>query len=483
MPRTPPNLILILIDDLGCRDLSCLGSSFYRTPHLDRMAQEGIVFTAAYASCPVCSPTRASLLTGKYPAAVGITDWIDWGGQLHPCRGRLIDAPYLKELPRSEYTLARALRDAGYTTWHVGKWHLGSSGSLPQDHGFDQNIGGGKDGAPHTYFAPWPNEPLADLQVPPGTYLTDYLTARAIELIRKRPRHKPFFLNLWHYAVHTPIQAKPDAIRRWSRRAARLGLDQINPFEIGEHFPAMHQRHLRVKRRRIQSDPIYAAMIANMDWNIGRLLDTLREEGIEHDTLVAFTSDNGGLATAEGSPTCNAPYKEGKGWMAEGGVRVPLILWWPGRIPPGLRSSEPVSSPDLYPTFLEAADLDARPSQHRDGLSLLPLWSGSSHLPREALFWHYPHYGNQGGTPGSSVRSGDYKLIEFFEDGCLELYNLRNDPSENHNLARRKPETTARLHELLQNWRKSVEARLPAPNLGWNPRVGLRKPKPLPPRR
>ena len=462
-----PNIVFILIDDLGWRDLACQGSRFYKTPHLDRLAKAGMTFTDAYAACPVCSPTRASLMTGKYPANVGITDWIDWGKWMHPLKGRLIDVPYLKQLPAQEHTLAEALRAGGYATWHVGKWHLGGAGALPQERGFDINIGGGTAGAPSRYFSPWNTEALASETVPDGTYLTDYLTDRAIDLIRKRDT-RPFFLNLWHYAVHTPIQAKPEAVRRSAKRAAALGLDNTTAIEAGEPFKTVNKMHLRIQRRRVQSDPVYAAMLANLDWNIGRLLKTLEDEGEADNTLVIFTSDNGGLATAEGSPTCNAPLAEGKGWMYDGGVRVPLLVRWPGHAAAGSRCETPVTSPDFYPTLLAAAGLKAKPRQHRDGVSFAPLLAGAKTLPRDGIFWHYPHYGNQGGTPGSSVRSGDYKLIEFYEDGRLELYNLRKDIGETRNLAKKAPAITRRLHAQLRAWRQSVEAQIPARNPAWN---------------
>ncbi len=461
-----PNIVFVLIDDLGWRDLACTGSPFYKTPNLDRLAKAGMTFTDAYAACPVCSPTRASLMTGKYPATVGITDWIDWGNWSHPLKGKLIDVPYLKQLPAKEHTLAQALREGGYATWHVGKWHLGDAGALPQERGFDVNVGGGRAGAPGGYFAPWGVDSLASENAPEGTYLTDYLTDRAIDLIRKRD-NRPFFLNLWHYAVHTPIQAKRDAIRRSEQRAHKLGLDKLNAIEEGEPFKTVNKMHLRVQRRRIQSNPVYAAMMANLDWNIGRLLKTLEDEGVADNTLIIFTSDNGGLATSEGSPTCNAPLAEGKGWMYDGGVRVPLLVRWPGRVAAGSHCETPVTSPDFYPTLLELAGLKPNPRQHRDGVSFLSLLNGEGPLERDAIFWHYPHYGNQGGTPGSSVRSGDYKLIEFFEDGRLELYNLRKDIGETNNVVKKSPAIAKRLHAQLQAWRESVEAQIPQPNPEW----------------
>ncbi|WP_248930404.1 sulfatase [Paenibacillus hamazuiensis] len=452
-----PNIIFILIDDMGWKDLGCYGSSFYETPHLDRLAAEGMRFTEAYAACPVCSPTRASIMTGKYPATLGVTNWI--GGHT---KGRLIDAPYIDHLPSGEKTIAAALKEAGYRTWHVGKWHLGGRAYYPDKHGFDVNIGGCDWGMPKFgYFSPYGIETLAE--GPEGEYLTDRLTDEAIRLIRQNDG-TPFFLNLWHYAVHIPIEVDAELTERFAAKARELGLDRETAVVPGEPFPCEHKKDLRVQRRIIQSDPAYAAMIYNLDQNIGRLLEALEETGALDDTVILFTSDNGGLSTAEGSPTSNLPLNEGKGWMYEGGVREPLIVRWPGVVAPGTVCEAPVTSPDFYPTLLDIAGLPHEPQQHADGCSLISLLKGEGAPERDAIYWHYPHYGNQGGTPGSSVRAGDYKLIEFFEDGRLELYDLKNDISEEHNLAARFPELAERLRAKLAAWRKSVEAKIPPVN-------------------
>jgi len=459
-----PNILFILIDDLGWKDLGCYGSDFYETPNLDRLAASGIQFSDAYAACPVCSPTRASVMTGKYPARVGITDWIDWAGAIHPARGRLVDVPYLKNLPQSEYSIARALADNGYATWHVGKWHLGGEGHMPQDHGFQVNIGGCHQGSPGKggYFSPWTVPVLADVDVEEGTYLTDYLTDQVVDLIQNHDHEEqPFFLNLWYYTVHTPIQAKPEKIAKYEEKAQVMGLDQVQIFAEGDFFPSEHKKHLRVQRRLVQSDPVYAAMIESLDESVGRILEALEAAGQAEDTIIIFTSDNGGLATAEGSPTCNAPLAEGKGWMHEGGAREPLFVHWPNVTQPNSRCAVPVTSTDFYPTLLDMAGLDLMPEQHCDGVSLVPLLRGDGDLEREGIFWHYPHYGNQGGTPGSSVRAGEYKLIEFFEDGRLELYHLRDDIGEEHDLAEQEPEVVQRLHGMLVAWREEVEALIP----------------------
>jgi arylsulfatase A-like enzyme len=459
---TQPNIIFILIDDMGWRDLACYGSDFYETPNIDRLATEGISFSDAYAACPVCSPTRASILTGKYPATVGVTDWIDWYQHTHPARGKLVDVPYVNHLPLEETSLTSALKEGGYNTWHVGKWHLGGEDFYPQHHGFDVNVGGCEWGSPYNgYFSPYSIPGFQD--GPEGEYLTDRLTDEAIHLIENN-HGKPFFLNMWYYTVHTPIQAKPDDIQKFERKAKEMGIDQIEPFAIGEPFPTEHKKHLNVTRRVLQSDPVYAAMIYTLDENIGRLLDALERTGQAENTVVLFTSDNGGLATAEGSPTTNTPLSEGKGWMYEGGTREPLIVRWPGVVQAGASCDVPVTSPDFYPTLLEIAGLPLRPQQHTDGVSLVPLLKTGGSLDREAIFWHYPHYGNQGGTPGSSIRSGDFKLIHFFEDDRFELYNLREDIREDHNLAEEMPAMVKKLKTRLAGWRQRVEAKIPQPN-------------------
>jgi arylsulfatase A-like enzyme len=456
-PMSSPNFVFILLDDLGWRDIGCYGSTYYETPNLDRLATEGMRFTDAYASCPVCSPTRASILTGRYPARVGVTNWI--GGY---AKGKLLDAPHTDHLPLEEFSLAAALKRAGYNTYHVGKWHLGAEDYWPDRHGFDVNVAGCDWGWLHNgYFSPYGIPTLRD--GPEGEYLTDRLTDEAIELIRTNG-DKPFFLHLAYYTVHTPIECKEAYVRKFEQKARDIGLDESDPFEEGEFFPCEHKKHLRVIRRRIQSNPTYAAMVYSMDENVGRLLAMLDEMGIAENTVVVYTSDNGGLATAEGSPTTNAPLSEGKGWMYDGGTREPLIVRWPGVIEPGSQCSALTTSPDFYPTFLDMAEVDPIPAQHCDGVSILPLLKGRDGLEREAIFWHYPHYGNQGGTPGSSVRAGDYKLIEFFEDGRLELYNLREDIGEERDLAHDEPARAKELHEMLVDWRARVEARIPQPN-------------------
>lgn len=455
---------MILIDDMGWKDLSACGSTFYESPNIDALMQNGMSFDNAYASCPVCSPSRASILTGKYPATVGVTDWIDTSGECHPVKGYLIDAPYIKHLPKEEYNIARCFKDHGYNTFHVGKWHLGTEEYYPQHQGFDVNIAGCHLGHPHHgYFSPYMIENLKD--GPDGEYLTDRLTDEAIKLIEKSG-DTPFFMNLWHYTVHMPPQAKEEDIRYFEDKARRMHLDKVNPFVEGENYPIEIKRHMKVRRRVIQSDAVYAAMIKNLDWNIGRLVQALKDMGKLDDTIIVFTSDNGGLATAEGSPTCNFPAREGKGWMYEGGTRIPLSISYPAIVRKNTHTQVVTTSPDLYPTLLEMAGLPLQPQQHVDGISLLPVLSEKKMKDRP-VFWHYPHYGNQGGTPGSSVRYGKWKLIEFFEDMHTELYDLESDPSEARNLAEINPDKRDELRQMLHSWRESICAKIPKRNPDW----------------
>lgn len=472
MESRRPNIILILIDDLGWKDLSCYGSSFYETPNIDALCGGGMTFTNAYAACPVCSPTRASLMTGRYPARIGVTNFIDHSNHQHPDCGALVDVPYFKELPRTEVTLPRLLKEAGYSTWHVGKWHLGGRSSYPERHGFEVNIGGCENGSPLPggYFSPWKIPVLADADVPDGSYLTDYLTDEAVRLIKSSlGSSNPFFLNLWYYSVHTPIEAKGETIEKYKQKAQRLGLDTIDPFEYGDCYPAEHKREERICRRRIQSDPEYAAMLENLDTAIGRLLALLRETGIEEETLLLFTSDNGGLATAGGSPTSNAPLAEGKGWKYEGGIRVPLAIRWPGVVQEGSRSDEPVTSPDIFTTLLDAAGVTPPENLPVDGESLLSLLDGDGWTRSAPIYWHFPHYCNQGDTPGMAVRDGKYKLIYFFESDHLELYNLEEDPGEGRDISDLLPEITSALLERLSTWEQDVCALRPSLNPDFRP--------------
>jgi arylsulfatase A-like enzyme len=318
---------------------------------------------------------------------------------------------------------------------------------------------------PRSYFSPYRNPMLED--GPEGEYLTDRLTDESIRLIRERSGDGPFFLNLCYYAVHIPIQSKPELVAKYEAKAKAMGLAGREAMEIGEPMPCLHKKGEHVVRRRFQSDPAYAAMVQTLDENIGRLMDALDEEGLAEDTIVIFTSDNGGLSTAEGSPTCNAPLSEGKGWMYEGGNREPLIVRWPGRVAADALCDAPVTSPDFYPTLLAAAGLDLLPEQHVDGESLLGLLTKGEPLERDAIFWHYPHYSNQGGSPACAIRCGDWKLIEFFEGPRCELYNVVEDVGETRDVAAEHAELTAQLRGRLEAWLEDVEGKIPPPNPDW----------------
>lgn len=441
-PSGKLNVILILADDLGWADLGCYGSTFHHTPNIDRLAASGMRFTDGYAACPVCSPTRAALMTGKVPARLGLTDWLPG----RPDRSdQLLARPVLpQQLPLTETTLAAAFKKAGYTTGHLGKWHLGGKGFGPREHGFDFSIAGDQTGSPLSYFAPFRNKDrfMPGLEkAPEGEYLTDRLTAEAERFIESS-KDRPFFLYLPHYAVHIPMLAGPDLVKKYPTR--------------------------RVPDR--QSNGIYAAMLESVDDSVGRVVKTLERLKLSDRTLIIFTSDNGGLSVLEGPntpPTINTPLREGKGYLYEGGLRVPLIVHWPGVVKAGTTSSVPVISHDLYPTLLEACGVEVKGTL--DGMSLIPLLRGSAGPKRETLYWHYPHYSNQGGRPGGAIRMGDLKLIEFYEDGRRELFDLKTDLSESRNLAADRSEDVKRLAAHLDRWRKAVGAKMPRPNPDYRP--------------
>jgi arylsulfatase A-like enzyme len=436
---TKPNFVFILVDDMGQRDLSCYGSTIYETPNTDRLASQGVRFTDGYAACPVCSPTRASILTGKYPARLHLTDWI--AGHKRPF-AKLAVPDWTQYLPLEEVTIAEALKPAGYVSASIGKWHLGGPQYRPGTQGFDLNFGGDHRGQPPSYFWPY-NIPLIK-DGRPGEYMTDRLTDEALRFIESN-KDKPFFLYLTHYAVHTPLQAKKDLTEKY----------------LAKGRPAKGP-----------NGATYAAMIASVDESVGRVMAKLDELGIADRTVVFFMSDNGGLA----SVTSNAPLRAGKGTMYEGGIREPWIVRWPGVVKPGTTCSVPVSSIDFYPTILEMAGMRPDRKQVLDGLSIMPLLKQSGTLEREALYWHYPHYHLT--TPGGAIRCGDLKLIEYYEDGKLELYDLKNDLSEKTDLAAKMPDKAAELRKKLDDWRKAVGAQMPTPNPSYDPKREKATPPP-----
>ena len=461
-PDRPLNIVVLLVDDLGWADVSPNnGETFYETPNVERLAASGMRFTDAYAACPVCSPTRASLLTGKYPARLGLTTWLG-APQPEQAKGRdtvLLPAPYVDRLVLEEVTLAEALKDAGYVTYFAGKWHLGGVGFFPEDQGFDEYYGGHRAGHPYKgYFSPYQFPNLEE--GPEGEYLTDRLTDESVRFLERMGKlegdaRKPFLLYLSYYTVHTPLQGRPDLVERFKEKKAGLAID-------GEIFGKEGER----KVRQVQEHAVYAAMVHSMDMGVGRILDALDANGFAEDTAVIFFSDNGGLSTSEGHPTSNLPLRAGKGWLYEGGVREPCLVRWPGHTKPGAVSSVPVLSTDFYPTILEMAGLPPRPEQHVDGVSLAPVLTGEGELEPRTLFWHYPHYSNQGGRPSSALRKGKWKLIEHFEDGRRELFDLATDVGEQTNLAAQHEDVVTELARELNAWRGEVGALYPTPHPG-----------------
>lgn len=465
-----PNIVFFVADDLGQRDLACYGSTFYETPHLDRLAAEGMMFSDAYASCPVCSPTRASLVTGQWPQRSGITDYI--GAPTTPDQWKrntkLLPAPYTDRLALEETTFAEALKEAGYATFFAGKWHLGPEGWWPEDQGFDVNYGGIDRGGPYggkKYFSPYGNPRLED--GPEGEHLPDRLAAEAAKFIEAK-RDQPFLVYYPFYDVHTPLMGREDLVKKYEEKRVRLGLS--------ESWGREHERDVRL----VQEHAVYAAMVEAMDLAVGRVLEKIDELGLAENTLVLFTSDNGGLSTSEGWPTSNLPLRGGKGWIYEGGIREPLIVRWPGKIEAGSVSDAPVSSPDFFPTFLEAAGVKKPEGLVVDGVSLLPVFSGGD-SPERSLFWHYPHYGNQGGAPSAAIRKGKHKLIHWFEDERVELFDLSSDLEEAKDLALARPDLVDALGAELKAWQREVGAKFPIPNPNYDPdkpsgRAAVRKP-------
>jgi len=433
-----PNIVLLLLDDLGWRDFACYGHPVHETPNVDRLAAEGVKFTDAYAACPVCSPTRASIMTGKYPARLHLTDWIP--GRKQWPTAKLLTPKFEQALPLREVTIAEALKPLGYRSASIGKWHLGGQGYLPTDQGFDVNVAGDHRGAVRSYFGPF------DLPGLEGTtkddYITEKLTEAAEKFIQDSAPKGPFFLYLPEYTVHIPLNARKEAIEKYRRK-------------IGDKkFP----------------DATYAAMVESFDIALGRIRKKLDEMRVADNTVIIVTSDNGGLryeGSSKNLVTDNSPLRAGKGHLYEGGVREPLIIYWPGVTKAGTVTNVPACSIDLLPTIVEIAG--GKAPRDIDGVSLVSLLRGGQPPQREALYWHYPHYSNQGGTPSGAIRKGDYKLIEFYEDGRLELFNLKDDIGERRNLAKAQPKVAAELHGMLKKWRASVNAAMPQPNPHYDP--------------
>ena len=449
-----PNFVFILVDDMGWKDTACYGSAYYETPNIDRLAAGGMRFTNAYAACAVCSPTRAAFMTGRYPARLGVTDWIRarfQGGKIpedkkNPTKylgganAKLLCPPNALWMELDEITIAEALSSAGYTSCHIGKWHLGPDDWYPEKQGFDYNVGGCDFGQPPAYFDPYSRKGQG--QIPTlkprrkGEYLTDREADEAVDFIR-RCRYTPFFLYMAHYAVHTPIQAKADLIEKYK---AKPPTDQKNP--------------------------TYAAMVESVDDAVGKICSVLDELKLTENTVIFFTSDNGGLVPV----TNNSPLRAGKGYPYEGGIREPLIVRWPKVVKPGSLSDEPVTSVDYFPTICEAAGVPLPSDRDIDGVSLLANLksNGRQNLGRNAIYWHFPHYRGRI-VPYSIIREGDWKLIKRYDGKTFELFNLEDDLSEKNDLAPKMPEKVRRLDARLTRWLKATGARLPRPNPKYNP--------------
>lgn len=428
-----PNFVVILVDDLGWRDLGIGGGQLYETPNIDRFARSAVRFTQAYSACTVCSPTRAALLTGQYPARLHITDWI--AGHVRP-KARLRVPDWTMELPAETTTIAEVLKGVGYSTALIGKWHLGGTNSTPEDHGFDLNVGGTDKGQPPSYFSPYRIPTLKD--GPVGEYLADRETDEAVKFIQAHT-NRPFFLYLPRYSVHTPLQAKAEKIAKYREKLAKVG--------------------------GIHTNPAYAAMIESLDEGVGRILETLEELKLGDRTVVVFTSDNGGLIPV----TSNLPLRDGKGSAYEAGIRVPLFIRWPGHSRTNTTVTAPVITQDLFHTFAEMAGAPLPPKLPRDGTSLTASLEKGLDPRRDSIYWHYPHYHPGGATPYSAVRRGKWKLIEFLEDHHVELYDLEADPGERKDVAPLMPHVRDTLKRSLEAWRDQVGAQMPTANPGYDP--------------
>ena len=448
------NFLFFLVDDMGWADIGANGSTFHETPHIDRLAKSGMRFTQGYAAGSVCSPTRASIMTGKHPVRVDITDWIP--GQSNRPTNPLLHPEDRHSLPLKEVTLAEALKQHGYQTFFAGKWHLGKEGEWPTDQGFDINIGGHHKGSPPGgYYAPWTNPALQAKRK--GEYLTERLTAESAKFLESRDKTKPFLLYLSYYNIHTPIQPYKKRIDHYKSKAEK-SFTGPTPFEV-EHDG---------KTRTRQDNPALASMVAAVDDSVGALLDKLEELKLDKNTVVIFFSDNGGLSTlGRGGPGSNLPLRAGKGWLYEGGIREPTLIRAPGVTRPGSVSHKPMISMDFFPTMLDLAGLPLQPKLHVDGRSLLSQLKGND-TGQRTLHWHYPHYHGSSWKPGASIRDGDWKLIEFYHYKNFELYNLAKDPGERTNLAKRNPSKAAELRAKLSAWQKQMKAKMPMPNPNYN---------------
>jgi arylsulfatase A len=491
-----PNVVFFLVDDMGWSDVGCYGSTFYETPRIDAFAREGVRFTDAYAACHVCSPTRASILTGKYPATLNLTDFLP-GRRDFPFQ-ELLNVKINQHLPYEENTIAEVLKENGYSTAIIGKWHLGSEPATPMKYGFDMHVPDWLQGVAKTFYAPYGLGGLED--APEGEYLTDRLTDEALKYMEEN-RSNPFFLYFAHFAVHDPIEGRPDLVKKYEEKLQGMpspdgkpyilegNPDDADPLTRSKLDSLIHEPeyagfkilpHRTVKIRQFQDNVQFAAMVESVDESFGRVLDKLEELGLEENTIVIFFSDNGGMSAAnfwnpdrvipeseldKAFSTSNLPLRGAKGWLYEGGIREPLIVKWPGKGEQGIVCEVPVISTDFYPTILEMIGIPMPAGTVSDGKSIVPLLQGMADLDREALYWHFPHYSNHGmQSPGGAIRSGDYKLLEYFENNSVQLFNLKEDIGEQVDLAEKYPRKADELRTMLHQWREKVNARMMEPN-------------------
>lgn len=450
--KKKPNVLFILVDDLGLHDLGYTGSNFYETPNIDALANESTVFTQGYAASRVCSPSRASIFTGQFTARHKVTDWIGaksgatW--REHNRHDILLPAEYNHQLPAKNTTLAEAMKKAGYNTFFAGKWHLGKEGSHPEDHGFDYNVGGFHAGWPAGgYFSPWKNPKLENKK--DGENLSMRLANETANFIEKH-KDSTFFAFLSFYAVHSDIQTTQEKWKKYRAKAESNGLAE-NGYEMERVLPI----------RTVQDNPVYGGLVETMDDAVGVVLDKIKALGLDKNTIIVFTSDNGGVASGDNYSTSNLPLRGGKGYQWEGGIREPYFIKAPKLSAKVKAVDYPVSGIDFYPTLLDLAGITLQPNEHKDGVSLKPLMSGKK-LNKRSLYWHYPHYGNQGGEPSSIILEDNFKLIHYYEDSRNELYNLTDDPKERNDLSQINPEKTDTLYKKLNLWLAEVKANMPS---------------------
>ena len=501
--RQNPNIVFFLVDDLSWMDIACYGSKFYETPNIDRLAHDGIRFTNAYAACHVSSPTRASIMTGRYPASIGMTDFLA-GRRNHPFQ-RFLNNPNRQQLPDDELTIAEALRNNGYRTAIIGKWHLGNTPYGPTTRGFDEHIPlNWNGGMTPTYFYPFR---MNGYNGEPDDYLTDRLTKEAVDFIERNKDH-PFFLYMSHFAVHDPIQGRKDLVEKYKRKLMNMTFPQGEPFilegnpddenplsrkqldsllhtpEYKDQYKLLPHRTVKIKQH--QDNAEFAAMVESMDESLGLIRGKLEELGIAENTIIIFLSDNGGMSAMNFSnPERNVPKEKldecfassilplrgGKGWMYEGGIRVPMIIYYPGVTKSGKVCDVPVISVDFFPTIVEMASVSLPETKICEGVNLMPLLRGKKKIPDRALYWHFPHYSELGlQSPCAAIRFGDYKLIEYFENNTVQLFNLKKDLGELSDLSKSNPKKVKELRDMLHNWQnsKGLEPMKPNPDFDVN---------------